>query len=161
LGKGYAISPEDFDAEMGAGAAVQSIDPAQQALALSSDYHNGPLSVILPFGIWGAIAMVWFFAGGLWVMYRNYRFSPPELQTLNAFLFATYVWAAVNFYGSSLATGMNIFTGVLGLSVAINRGIRRKPVDPAANIPFSMPFRRRELRPASAPQIPLPNRRFN
>ncbi|HEV2330665.1 MAG TPA: O-antigen ligase family protein [Verrucomicrobiae bacterium] len=160
LGKGYAISPEDYDTEMGAGAAVQSADPAQQALALSSDYHNGPLSVILPFGIWGVIAMVWFFAGSIWVVYRNYRYSPPELKTLNAFLFATYVWAVIIFYGSSLATGMNVFTGLLGLTVAINRGVRRKPVDPAANIPYSMPFRRRSVRPASASQFPLPNPRF-
>jgi hypothetical protein len=161
LGKGYAISPEDWGAEMGAGAAVQSADPAQQALALSSDYHNGPLSVVLPFGIWGVLTMVWFFAGSIWVVYRNYRFSPPELQPLNAFLFATYVWAIVSFYGSSLATGMSVFTGVLGLSVAINRGVRREPTENRVNIPFSMPFRRRGVRPVSAPQIPPPNRRFN
>jgi hypothetical protein len=160
LGKGYAISPEDFNTEMGAGAAVQSADPAQQSLALSSDYHNGPLSVVLPFGIWGVIAMAWFFAGSVWVVYRNYRYSPPELQTLNAFLCATYAYSVINFYGSSLATGMTVFTGLLGLSVAINRGVRRKPADPAANIPFSMPLRRRQLRPASAPQFPLPKRRF-
>ncbi|HXC36196.1 MAG TPA: O-antigen ligase family protein [Candidatus Acidoferrales bacterium] len=158
LGKGYAISPEDFDTEMGAGAAVQSADPAQQALALSSDYHNGPLSVILPFGIWGVIAMVWLFAGSIWVVYRNYRYSPPELKALNAFLFATYIWSIVNFYGGSLATNMNVFTGILGLTVAINRGVRREPAENRVNIPFSIPLRRRDVRPVSAPQISLPNR---
>lgn len=158
LGKGYAISPEDFQAEMGAGAAVQSIDPAQQALALSSDYHNGPLSVVLPFGIWGVIAVVWFLAGSVWVTYRNYRYSAPELRTLNTFLFAAYAWTIVAFYGGSLATNMNALTGLLGLSVAINRGVCRKPAEQPKNIAFSMPPNRRGLRPAPAQPFPLPKR---
>jgi hypothetical protein len=158
LGKGYAISPEDYQSEMGAGAAVQSADPGQQALALSSDYHNGPLSVILPFGIWGAIAFVWFVAGSVWVMYRNYCYCSPELYSLNAFLFAMYVWVVISFYGGSLATNTSAFTGLLGLSVAINRGVCRRTVEQPKNIPFSVPLNRRRLRPASAPQFPLPNR---
>jgi hypothetical protein len=158
LGKGYAISQEDFDTEMGQGAAIRnSADPSQQALALSSDYHNGPLSVVLPFGIWGLIAFVGFLAGSLWLTYRNYRYSPPNLQTLNSFLFATYAWSVIIFYGGSLATGMSAFTGILGLSVAINRGVCRKPVDHTRNVPFSIPLRRRLPSP-SAPRFPLPNR---
>jgi len=27
---------------------------------LAGDYHNGPLSVIIPFGVFGVIAFVWF-----------------------------------------------------------------------------------------------------
>lgn len=159
LGKGYAISVEDFDTEMGAGAAIQnSADPSQQALALSSDYHNGPLSVVLPFGIWGVIAIVWFLAGSIWVLYRNYRYGPPNLQTLNAFLFAAYVWLVISFYGGSLATQMSSFTGLLALSVAINRGVCRKPVEKGRNIPFSIPLTRRRLSHPSAPRFPLPNR---
>jgi hypothetical protein len=161
IGKGYAISVEDFQAEMGQGAAIHSADASQQALALSSDYHNGPLSVVLPFGIWGVIAMIWFLVGSLWVMYRNYRYSPPELKTLNAFLCASFVWSVLSFYGGSLATNMNIFTGVLGLSVAINCGVCRKPASQAAARPFSMPLRRRRVHPVPTPQFPLPNRRFN
>jgi hypothetical protein len=159
LGKGYAISPEDYSSEMGVGAAVgNSADPAQQALALSSDYHNGPLSVILPFGIWGVIAFLWFVAGSVWVMYRNYRYGASELQTLNAFLFAMYLWSVISFYGGSLATNMNVFTGVLGLSVAINRGVCRKRAEPPKNVPFSKPLSLRGLRPASAPRFPQPKR---
>lgn len=161
LGKGYAISPEDFDTEMGADAAVRSVDPAQQSLALSGDYHNGWLSVVLPFGIWGVIAFVWFLAGSVWVTYRNYRYSPPELKMLNSFLFAMCIYYCVEFWSYSLSVHMYFFTGLLGLSVAINRGVRPKPVDHTANIPFSIPLRRRRLQPASAPRLPLPNRRFN
>jgi hypothetical protein len=158
LGKGYAISQEDFNAEMGMNAAVNSADPAQQALALSSDYHNGPLSIVLPLGIWGVIAFAWFLIGSLWVIYRNYRYSAPELHSLNAFLFATYLMTVIAFYGGSLATNMCFFSGLMGLSVAINRGVCRKPADETSNIPFSMPFRRRVVRPGSSNQLPLPNR---
>jgi O-Antigen ligase len=159
LGKGFAISREDFNTEMGANAAVNTIaDPAQQALALSSDYHNGPLSVVLPFGIWGVIAVVWFLASGLWVTYRNYRYSPPELKTINAFLFGTFIWLVIVFYGIALANAMGAFTGALGLSVAINRGVRRKPVDQTSNIPFSIPLRSRRLVAPTTPRFLPPNR---
>jgi hypothetical protein len=80
------------------------------------------------------------------------------LESLNAFLFAMYLWAIIAFYGASLATNMDNFTGLLGLSVAINRGVCRRTAEQAKNIPFSVPLNRRRLRPASAPQFPLPNR---
>jgi hypothetical protein len=50
VGKGYAISMNDYQF-MGVDSAFRSADAGQQALALSGDYHNGPLSVIIPFGI--------------------------------------------------------------------------------------------------------------
>jgi hypothetical protein len=159
LGKGYAISVEDYQSELGSGAAIQnSADPGQQGLALASDYHNGPLSVILPFGIWGAIAFVWFVVGSVWVMYRNYRYGLPELLSLNGFFFAMYLWVVFSFYGGSLATNVSGFTGLLGLSVAINHGVCRRPAEQAKNIPFSMRLNRRKLCPPAAPQFPLPNR---
>ena len=151
VGKGYAISREDWSAEMGAGAAVQAADPAQQALALSSDYHNGPLSVILPFGIWGAIAFVWFIAGALWLMYRNYRYSRPELKGVNAFLLAIFTSTTLAFYGASLATNMIGFTGLLGMSVAINRGVCRAPVRARRTVPFARPAQPRPLQPKRLP----------
>ncbi|MGH7940077.1 MAG: O-antigen ligase family protein, partial [Limisphaerales bacterium] len=159
LGKGYALSPEDFNAELASGAAIKNTaDASQQGLALASDYHNGPLSVILPFGIWGVIAVGCFFISGLWVTYRNYRYSPPELQRLNAFLFATFIWSVIVFFGGSLAVGMSAFTGLLGLSVAINRGVRRKPAEENRNVPFSIPIRSRRLARMPVPPSLQPKR---
>ena len=63
LGKGYAISMEDFEM-MGRDVAFRSVDASQQGLALAGDYHNGPLSVVIPFGIWGVIAFLWFASPG-------------------------------------------------------------------------------------------------
>ena len=153
VGKGYAISREDFQSEMGSGAAVSGVDPAQEALALSSDYHNGPLSIILPFGIWGVIGFVWFILGALWVMYRNYRYSSPELKTLNTFLFATFIMTTISFYGASFGNNMNGLTGLLGLSVAINRGVCRAPVRVPHTIPFRKPTRRGGMRQPLPPTL--------
>ena len=155
VGKGYAISREDFQSEMGAGAAITGVDAGQQALALSSDYHNGPLSIILPFGIWGVIGFIWFIAGALWVIYRNYRYSIPELKSLNTFLFATFIVTTISFYGGSFATGMSGFTGLLGLSVALNRGVCRATIRVRqTTIPFAKPGPRRELQPQPRPLPP-------
>lgn len=142
VGKGYAISMEDF-ATMGTDSAFHSADAGQQALALSGDYHNGPLSVIIPFGVWGAFGFLWFTGTSVWVMYRNFRYGDPELATVNIFLFTTYVVSMLSFYflAGGFADGMLGFTGVLGMSVAINRGVRKPPL-PAkpVNIPFKRPY---------------------
>jgi hypothetical protein len=148
LGKGYAISMEDF-AFISESEAFQNVNAAEDPLALSSDYHNGPLSVILPFGIWGALVFSWFLAASVWVVYRNYQYSPPELKTINTFLFTVYVVSVVDFiflFGG-LADGMAGFSGILGLSVSINKGVRSVPPKPApVNIAFSRA--RTQLSPA-------------
>jgi hypothetical protein len=145
LGKGYAISMEDFEVMGNDSAFHSTADAGQQALALSGDYHNGPLSVIIPFGIWGALGFLWFTAASIWVVYRNYRYGDPELATVNAFLFSSYIVAMLSFYfiAGGFANGMPAFTGILGLSVSINRGIRRPP-PPAKR--QTIPFRRDNVR---------------
>jgi hypothetical protein len=151
LGKGYTITMEDY-AQIASLGAIQSADAGQQDLALSSDYHNGPLSVILPFGIWGALAFLWFTGASLWVMYRNFRYSDPALQATNTFLFSSYIVTTLSFYfiAGGLADGTAAFTGLLGLSVSINRGVRRAPVASAANIPFKVRFAGVRARPQPA-----------
>jgi len=148
LGKGYAITMDDY-AAISEGQALHSVDAAQDPLALSGDYHSGPLSVILPFGIWGVLTFSWFLAASIWVVYRNYRYSPPELKTLNTFIFTLYFINVVDFlflFGG-LADGMSEFSGILGLSVCINRGVRKIPPKPApVNIPFA--HARTQLPPA-------------
>ncbi len=163
LGKGYAISTDDF-ALMGADSSFRNAaDASQQALAISGDYHNGPLSVILPFGIWGAIAFLWFLFSGMWVMYRNYRYGNPDLQIINTFLFTLYVIGTINFlflFGS-FSDGMAGFSGSIGLSICLNGGVCRAPVALTRNIPFNIPLRRRRLTPQPAFQdVKAPPRTF-
>lgn len=153
LGKGYAITMEDYQM-MGQDTAFQSIDASQQGLALSGDYHNGPLSVIIPFGIWGVIAFSWFLIAANWVMYRNFRYGDPSMRTINTFLFANYVIATLDFlflFGS-LSDGMAGFAGLLGLSICINRGVCLVPAQQAKKIPVNIRFKDFASRPRPALQ---------
>lgn len=128
LGKGYAITQDDYQM-MGYDVSFKAFDASQQGLALSMDYHNGPLSVIIPFGVWGAFGFCWFLGIALWVLIRNYRFSDPSLQLINTFLLAVFIQQAVMFffvYGA-FNSDMITFAGILGLNVSLNGGVCRKP----------------------------------
>jgi hypothetical protein len=143
IGKGYSIDPEALamaqdnlsrDASTGEGSAI------------SGDYHNGPLSVILTFGIFGVIGFLWFLGAGIKVLHHNHLYGDPAWHNINTFLLASFAAKAVFFmtvfgsFYSDLAT----FTGILGMSIAINGGMRQpamaaqravgklKPVRPGA-----------------------------
>ena len=149
LGKGYAISTEDM-AVMGADSAIHTANAEDQGLALSGDYHSGPLSVILPFGIWGVIAFLWFTYTSLQVVYRNYRYCKPELRLVNSFLFTSYIVGMISFYfiAGGLSDAMLGFCGMLGLSIGLNNGVCRAPVTTTKNILFKRPYIR--LKPQAA-----------
>jgi hypothetical protein len=126
LGKGYALSREDFEL-LGSDTAFHNIDPSQQALALAGDYHSGPLSVIIPFGIWGVIAFLWFVIAGFWAVNHNRLYGDPALQTVNTFLYAVFlvkIFFFILVFGSLSSDVLN-FAGTLGLSISLNGGICR------------------------------------
>lgn len=125
LGKGYALSPLDYGFMRTRQEGNISAENWDSAIA--GDYHNGPLSVVVPFGIWGVVGFLWFMASSLRVLYCNYRYGPPPLRTFNTFLLATFVTRLVMFflvYGS-LSSDIFQFTGLLGLSVSLNGGVCR------------------------------------
>jgi hypothetical protein len=43
-------------------------DPAAEAI-VTGDFHNGPLSLVLPFGLSGVIGFIWFLVAGGRVLY--------------------------------------------------------------------------------------------
>src|SRR5882724_11747360 len=88
LGKGYVMSQEDFAAST---SGFRVISEAEQGAALAGDYHSGPLSVVLTFGIWGAIAFLWFLTAAVRVLYANYRNGDPALRTINTLLLASFL----------------------------------------------------------------------
>jgi len=126
LGKGYTIKPGEYEM-MAQNSPFQVIDPSQQSMALSFDYHNGPLSVILPFGIWGVIVFVWFLAAGVRVLYYNYKYGDPALQTINTYLLAAFLTNIISFIvaAGALNSSMMGFVGLLGLNIAVNGGVCR------------------------------------
>lgn len=128
LGKGYLISPLDYNFVLGWDASVHSVFAQNDPMSLSDDFHNGPLSIIIPLGIWGIIGFLWFLFVAARIFYANYRYGSTVLQTINAFMFAVFISKAFYFlfvYGS-FYEDMLQFTAWLGLSVALNGGVCRR-----------------------------------
>jgi hypothetical protein len=128
LGKGYAITREDYDLISNSRmvGTTAMFDASEDPLALSNDYHSGPLSTLIPFGIWGAIGIVWLMAGCLWVFYRNFRYGPPELRPVNAFLLAWAVYQTLSFFFifGAFSDSVGYFARYIGFSVALNGGVQ-------------------------------------
>jgi hypothetical protein len=119
-GKGYALNPQDM--YLMTESVMRGYVSSTDAALMSGDYHNGPLSVVIPFGIYGVAAFAWFFTASLRLLYRHYRQSRPELQTLNNFLLALFVGRLLFFlfvYGSIYGELFG-FVGLVGMSIAFN-----------------------------------------
>jgi O-Antigen ligase len=133
LGKGLAMTAKDFDFSITTLQGTTAITSADQdPSALAGDYHNGPLSVIIPFGIWGVLAFLWFLAAAFRALYDNYRYGDLALRTVNAFLLAAFIANVVLFllvFGG-FYSDMQRFVGYLGLSVALNGGVARPSPEP-------------------------------
>jgi hypothetical protein len=132
LGKGYYTSAADY--EQNSNEAFEGGASASDwAASQSGNYHSGPLSVAIFFGLWGIIAVLWFWIAGGLALYDNFRYGDPALKTVNALLFAYFLAQIVVFlfiFGS-LFSDMCKYTGVLGLSVSLNGGVRRRSPAPA------------------------------
>lgn len=114
------------------------------SVILVGNYHNGPLSVLMPFGIYGAIAFGWFLIAGLRLLHRNWKFGNPALQKVNALLlaaFAARVFFFLFFFGA-MQSDIAIFAGLLGLSVALNgAGASPAPAEqPAAGVELNTEY---------------------
>ncbi len=136
LGKGFTASATDyyFTQELVRRGKLSD----QELMILAGDYHNGPLSLLIPFGIWGVLAFIWFAAASIRLLYRNYCYGDPRIRLINTFLFAYFLAKLVYFLGVFGAIHLDLltFVGIVGLSVCLNGGLRR-PDDVAAAAPAS------------------------
>jgi hypothetical protein len=136
-GKGFTMNEDDlFWARTGFFKNTQQYS----GTIVANDYHNGPLSVIIPFGIFGVIGFVWLLGAGIAYLYRNYRFGDPNLKTANTALLAIFIGRILMFFliFGSFYSDLFVFTGLLGLSVSLNG----KPVtatEPESELGFT-PF---------------------
>jgi hypothetical protein len=125
LGKGVGIAGTDLTST--SDATRQGFLSSQEEAMLSGNYHNGPLTVLIPFGIWGAIGWLWFLGAAIRALYLNYRYGEESIKTINTFLLAFFVAKTVLFFAvfGDFRSDFSIFVGVVGLGVALNGGIRR------------------------------------
>lgn len=132
LGRGLGISSTDL--ELTAELAWRGKLSSQELAMLAGDFHNGLLSVLIPFGIWGLIGIVWFWAAALRALYFNFRYGDNAVKRINTFLFAIFIVRMLQFlivYGS-FYDDLALFTGITGLSVALNNGIRKPASAPVS-----------------------------
>jgi O-antigen ligase len=120
LGKGYAIEASAL--QFANWNSHLNYAPQWEWAALTAEYHNGPLSVLVPFGIWGGVAFVWFLvATGLRLRW-HYRNCPPESLSVNRLLFAMFIVQTLFFiflFGS-LYSGLIRFVFIIGLAECLN-----------------------------------------
>src|SRR5207249_1607014 len=111
-GKGYALNPREV-AETDL--RLQGNESWTGAFMMG-DYHNGPLSVLITFGIFGALAVCWFLYASFALLYRYVKAGDPRLRCINSFLLAAFAARVVFFvfvFGS-IYSDMTIFAGLLG-----------------------------------------------
>jgi hypothetical protein len=141
IGKGYSVDPNELAmVSLGAQSGAQSTPYEGQLI--TGDYHSGPLSVIMPFGIFGMIGFIWVLAGGYRILSWNYRFGDARLRRINVTLLAFYLTNCISFFFifGALSTGLSVFLGICGLSVSLNGGVKRRaaPRSKPAAVPQTM-----------------------
>ena len=119
-GKGFAFDPQD--AFLAGEAQLRFQSEFVASTIVVGDYHNGPLSILVPLGIYGLVAFLWIIIAGLRVLYRNYRSGSPDYKNVNALILALFAAHALFFFVGfgSLYSDLAYFAGLLGLSVALN-----------------------------------------
>lgn len=94
---------------------------------VSGDYHSGPLTVIIPFGIWGVIGFLWFLAASFKVLWRNYKYGDPDLLRINRFLLSYFAAKTILYFFvfGGFYLDLMQFIGIIGFSVSLNGGVAK------------------------------------
>ncbi len=149
LGRGFALTSGDYDFSLSTyTGSMTAFSEDQGWAAVSGEYHNGPLSVIITFGIWGAIAVIWFLVAAIRVLYRNYRYGDPGVRVINTFLLAAFIIRTLMFIVvvGGIQYDLQAFAGYVAMSIALNGGVAkpvRQPVPDGATSPFDALLRPR------------------
>lgn len=126
LGKGYALDPMDLylAQESLRRGFIQNYETAM----IAGDFHSGPLSLLIGFGMPGTVAFLAFCFAGWRLVRNNYRRGPPALQNINTFIYAYYLCRIAFFFGvfGDVATDLAHLTGLIGASAALN-GVAHRP----------------------------------
>ncbi|HXG48985.1 MAG TPA: O-antigen ligase family protein [Methylomirabilota bacterium] len=127
VGKGYALNPTDLYLTFHA--SKRGYGKEWDNALLAGDYHNGPLSIYVPFGTFGLLAFIVFVIAGWRVLLKNYRYGPPALKGINTFLLAYFVSRVIFFFVvfGAISNDLIIFVGMVGLSISLNHGVRSAP----------------------------------
>ena len=125
IGKGYTMNAGELD--LLSQLAERNSEKSAELAHLAGDYHNGPLSVLLPFGIVGSVAFLWFLGAAGRGLYLNWRHGDRELTHVNAFLLSLFLARIVLFFAvfGGFYGDLAHFAGIIGFSISLNGGIRQ------------------------------------
>jgi O-antigen ligase len=123
IGKGFTASAADY--YLALESQRRGLSPDYETSLIAGDYHNGPLSIMVPFGIFGVLAFLFFVAASVRVLYLNYKNGHPALKLINTFLFSCFVVRV--FFFMTVFGGIHgdivLLVGLVGLSISLNGGI--------------------------------------
>ncbi len=139
-GKGYAMNPEELMMLQGAHGNAQIL--SQEGALLAGDYHSGPLSLIVPFGLFGVAGFIWFLVASLKLLQQNYRFGDPSLLGINKFLLGYFIVKIILFFFifGSIHSDLGPMAALVGLSVSLNHGVSQPAEESAPEIAMDEPM---------------------
>lgn len=126
LGEYYQFGNQQVGGEVGGG------------LTAAGDYHSGPLTLIIPFGIWGVIAFLWFLVASCKVLWRNYKYGDPDARRINTFLLGYFIAKILLFFFvfGGFYSDIMLFAGIVGFNISLNGGVARPAPVPRPRIVF-------------------------
>ncbi len=126
VGKGYALDPTDLF--LSEEAQRMGLLPDYAVAFTAGDYHSGGLSLLIPMGAFGAAAFLWLLGAGVKVLYCNRRYGDPRLKLINNLLLSYFLTQILSYFFvfGAFDLQLYVFLGILGLSVSLNGGVRRK-----------------------------------
>jgi hypothetical protein len=130
VGKGLGFSASDLQTMISVRPTTGLGEASIEGVELVADYHNGPLSVIIPFGLFGMIGFLWFLLASFQVLRRNYHYGHPVFHRLNTFLYGFFIARTIFFFAvfGNLYSELAFFAGLVGLSISLNGGVAKRIV---------------------------------
>ena len=145
LGKGLGLNFSEIEM-LSNQARLGQVDNMEVAL-IAGDYHSGPLSLIIPFGILGVIGFSWFLIAAVKFLSHNYRYGDPALRNINRFFLAYFIARIIFFllvFGS-FYSDLFSFVSMVGLNAALNGGMHTRDSSKKRMESFSAPVPARTL----------------
>jgi hypothetical protein len=124
LGKGLTFDANDMAMYHTLGN-QEAMGEVGGGFTLAGDYHNGPLSLIIPFGIWGCIGFLWFLGASIKVLWANYKYGDPDLRRINTLMLCFFISKVLLFliiFGGFYSDLVQ-FIGITGFSISLNNGV--------------------------------------
>lgn len=137
VGKGYAIDPTAL--QFSGHNARYGYGMQAEWAVLAGEYHNGPLSVLIPLGIAGALAFGWFLVASIRRLRWFCRHGDPALRQINRTLYAMFLAKTLLFmvFFGSFYSELASFVMMVGLAESLNTPRAVAEVEPEPDLATS------------------------